>query len=67
MRRDRPRPGRDHPLDALTVPYDRPADTQDAIRAALDGGFSYIVLSLGAPYPVEAARWVADTFIAPAH
>ena len=51
----------------LPVSYDRPADTQDAIRAALDGGFSYIVLSLGAPYPVEAARWVADTFIAPAH
>jgi hypothetical protein len=25
------------------------------------------VLSLGVPYPVEAARWVADTFIAPAH
>jgi alkanesulfonate monooxygenase SsuD/methylene tetrahydromethanopterin reductase-like flavin-dependent oxidoreductase (luciferase family) len=51
----------------LPVSYDRPADTRDAIRAALDGGFSHIVLSLGAPYPVEAARWVADTFIAPAH
>jgi hypothetical protein len=37
------------------------------IRAALDGGFSHIVLSLGAPYPVEVARWVADTFIGPAH
>jgi alkanesulfonate monooxygenase SsuD/methylene tetrahydromethanopterin reductase-like flavin-dependent oxidoreductase (luciferase family) len=51
----------------LPASYDRPADTRDAIRAALDGGFSHIVLSLGAPYPVEAARWVADTFIAPAH
>jgi alkanesulfonate monooxygenase SsuD/methylene tetrahydromethanopterin reductase-like flavin-dependent oxidoreductase (luciferase family) len=51
----------------LPASYDRPADTWDAIRAALDGGFSHIVLSLGAPYPAEAARWVADTFIAPAH
>jgi alkanesulfonate monooxygenase SsuD/methylene tetrahydromethanopterin reductase-like flavin-dependent oxidoreductase (luciferase family) len=51
----------------LPASYDRPADTRDAIRAALDGGFSHIVLSLAAPYPAEAARWVADTFIAPAH
>ena len=51
----------------LPVSYDRPADTRDAIRAALDGGFSHIVLSMGAPYPAGAARWVADTFIAPAH
>jgi alkanesulfonate monooxygenase SsuD/methylene tetrahydromethanopterin reductase-like flavin-dependent oxidoreductase (luciferase family) len=49
----------------LPVSYDRPADTRDAIRAALDGGFSHIVLSLGAPYPAGAARWVADIFIAP--
>jgi alkanesulfonate monooxygenase SsuD/methylene tetrahydromethanopterin reductase-like flavin-dependent oxidoreductase (luciferase family) len=51
----------------LPASYDRPDDTRDAIRAALDGGFSHIVLSLGAPYPVQAARWVADTFIAPVH
>lgn len=51
----------------LPVSYDRPNDTRDSIRAALDGGFSHIVLSLGAPYPVEVARWVADTFIGPAH
>ena len=50
----------------LPVSYEQPADTLDAIRAALDGGFSHIVLSLGAPYPVEVARWVADTFIGPA-
>jgi hypothetical protein len=48
----------------LPVSYDRPAGTRDATRAALDGGFSHIVLSLGAPYPVQAARWLADTFIA---
>jgi alkanesulfonate monooxygenase SsuD/methylene tetrahydromethanopterin reductase-like flavin-dependent oxidoreductase (luciferase family) len=51
----------------LPASYDQPNDTRDAIRAAIDGGFSHIVLSLGAPYPVDAARWVADTFILPAH
>jgi alkanesulfonate monooxygenase SsuD/methylene tetrahydromethanopterin reductase-like flavin-dependent oxidoreductase (luciferase family) len=49
----------------LPASYDRPSDTQDAIRAVIDGGFSHIVLSLGAPYPAGAARWVADTFIGP--
>ena len=49
----------------LPAPYDRPAGTRAAIRAALDGGFSHIVLSLGAPYPDQAARWAADTLIAP--
>jgi hypothetical protein len=49
----------------LPASYDRPDDTRHAIRAAIDGGFSHIVLSLGAPYPVEVARWVADTFIGP--
>jgi len=51
----------------LGVSYDRPAETRDTIRAALDGGFSHIVLSLGAPCPVAVARWVADTLIAGAH
>jgi hypothetical protein len=51
----------------LPASYDQPNDTRHAIRAAIDGGFSHIVLSLGAPYPVDAPRWVADTFIAPAH
>jgi alkanesulfonate monooxygenase SsuD/methylene tetrahydromethanopterin reductase-like flavin-dependent oxidoreductase (luciferase family) len=49
----------------LPASYDRPAATSDAIGAALDGGFRHIVLSLAAPYPDGAARWVADTFIAP--
>jgi alkanesulfonate monooxygenase SsuD/methylene tetrahydromethanopterin reductase-like flavin-dependent oxidoreductase (luciferase family) len=51
----------------LPASYNRPGDTRRAIRAALDGGFSHIVLSLGAPYPAGAARWVADTIIAPVH
>jgi len=47
----------------LPASYERPADTQEAIRAALDGGFSHIVLGLRAPYPDGVARWVADTFV----
>jgi hypothetical protein len=50
----------------LPVSYDRPADTRDEIRELLDAGFSHLVLSLHAPYPAEAARWVAGTFIDPA-
>ncbi|MCE0767730.1 LLM class flavin-dependent oxidoreductase [Pseudonocardia kujensis] len=49
----------------LPVSYDEPDDTRTTIAAALDGGFSHIVLSLGAPYPSQVARWAADTVIDP--
>jgi alkanesulfonate monooxygenase SsuD/methylene tetrahydromethanopterin reductase-like flavin-dependent oxidoreductase (luciferase family) len=49
----------------LPASYDRPGDTRNAIRAALDGGFSHIVLSLAAPYPAGVARWLADVVIGP--
>ncbi|MCK7621731.1 LLM class flavin-dependent oxidoreductase [Streptomyces sp. RS10V-4] len=49
----------------LSASYDRPQDTRHAIRAALDGGFSHIVLGLSPPYPTGVARWVADTIIGP--
>jgi alkanesulfonate monooxygenase SsuD/methylene tetrahydromethanopterin reductase-like flavin-dependent oxidoreductase (luciferase family) len=49
----------------LPVSYDRPEGTRRTIRAALEGGFSHIVLGLGAPYPAGVARWVADTVIGP--
>ncbi|MEU6848867.1 LLM class flavin-dependent oxidoreductase [Actinacidiphila alni] len=49
----------------LPVSYDRPQDTRRVIRAALDGGFSHIVLGLSAPYPDRAALRMADTIIAP--
>jgi alkanesulfonate monooxygenase SsuD/methylene tetrahydromethanopterin reductase-like flavin-dependent oxidoreductase (luciferase family) len=49
----------------LPASYDQPARTLEAARAALRAGFSYIILSLAAPYPPEAARWVADTLIDP--
>lgn len=49
----------------LPASYDRPQDTRHVVRAALDGGFSHIVLGLDGPYPAEAARRVADTIIDP--
>ncbi|MER6224951.1 LLM class flavin-dependent oxidoreductase [Streptomyces sp. 900105755] len=49
----------------LPVSYDRPQDTRNTIRAALDRGFSHIVLGLHAPCPTAVARWAADTIIAP--
>ncbi|MFF3488606.1 LLM class flavin-dependent oxidoreductase [Streptomyces sp. NPDC002701] len=52
---------------SIIVPasYDRPQDTRHVVRAALDGGFSHIVLGLDAPYPAEVARRVTDTIIDP--
>ncbi|MEC3993751.1 LLM class flavin-dependent oxidoreductase [Actinacidiphila sp. DG2A-62] len=49
----------------LPVSYDRPQDTRNTVRAALDGGFSHIVLGLHAPYPPAVARWAADAVIIP--
>lgn len=49
----------------LPASYDRPQDTRHVVRAALDGGFSHIVLGLDGPYPAEVARRVADTIIDP--
>lgn len=49
----------------LSASYDRSQDTRHVVRAALDGGFSHIVLGLDAPYPAEVARRVADTIIDP--
>jgi alkanesulfonate monooxygenase SsuD/methylene tetrahydromethanopterin reductase-like flavin-dependent oxidoreductase (luciferase family) len=48
----------------LSVSYDQPAATRDAIAAAVDAKFQHIVLGLPAPYPVGVARWVADELIA---
>ncbi|MFJ9242213.1 LLM class flavin-dependent oxidoreductase [Streptomyces sp. NPDC101776] len=47
----------------LSVSYDKPEATRDAIREALDAGFHHIVLGLSAPYPAEVAHWVADELI----
>jgi alkanesulfonate monooxygenase SsuD/methylene tetrahydromethanopterin reductase-like flavin-dependent oxidoreductase (luciferase family) len=47
----------------LSVSYDRPGSTRDAIGEAIDAGFRHIVLGLPAPYPAGAARWVTDELI----
>jgi hypothetical protein len=47
----------------LSVSYDKPALTRDAISAAVDAGFGHIVLGLSAPYPADVARWVTDELI----
>ena len=44
----------------LSVSYDKPEVTRDAIGEAIDAGFRHIVLGLPAPYPAGVARWVAD-------
>jgi len=47
----------------LPLAYDRPATARTAIAAALDAGFSHIVLGLPAPYSDGVVRWVADELI----
>lgn len=49
----------------LSVSYDRPATTRDAVGEAVEAGFRHVVLGLGAPYPDGVARWVADEIIVP--
>lgn len=50
----------------LSVSYDDPGSTRAAVAEAIDAGFAHIVLALAAPYPANAARWVADVVIGPA-
>ena len=45
------------------VSYEEPELTREAVGQALNAGFTHIVLSLPAPYPEHAARWVADQLI----
>jgi alkanesulfonate monooxygenase SsuD/methylene tetrahydromethanopterin reductase-like flavin-dependent oxidoreductase (luciferase family) len=47
----------------LSVDYDRPDVTREAIGRATDGGFNHVVLGLSAPYPVGVARWVVVELI----
>ncbi len=48
------------------VDYDRPGEVRDAIATATDAGFRHVILGLHAPYPDNAARWLADEVITPA-
>jgi alkanesulfonate monooxygenase SsuD/methylene tetrahydromethanopterin reductase-like flavin-dependent oxidoreductase (luciferase family) len=47
----------------LSVSYDQPSTTRDAIIQAIDAGFEHLVLGLPAPYPADVARWVTDEVI----
>jgi alkanesulfonate monooxygenase SsuD/methylene tetrahydromethanopterin reductase-like flavin-dependent oxidoreductase (luciferase family) len=47
----------------VPVSYVDPAATRDAVGAAMDAGFSHIVLSLSNPYPDGIARWVVDEIV----
>jgi alkanesulfonate monooxygenase SsuD/methylene tetrahydromethanopterin reductase-like flavin-dependent oxidoreductase (luciferase family) len=49
----------------LSVSYDEPGRTRDAIGEALDAGFRHVVLGLPTPYPTGVARWVADELVTP--
>jgi alkanesulfonate monooxygenase SsuD/methylene tetrahydromethanopterin reductase-like flavin-dependent oxidoreductase (luciferase family) len=49
----------------LRASYERPADTREAIRQAIDAGFRHIVLGLPAPYPEGVAHWVAGELVSP--
>jgi alkanesulfonate monooxygenase SsuD/methylene tetrahydromethanopterin reductase-like flavin-dependent oxidoreductase (luciferase family) len=48
----------------LSVSYEQPDRTRDAIAEAVDAGFTHVVLGLPAPYPAQVAQWVADEIIA---
>jgi alkanesulfonate monooxygenase SsuD/methylene tetrahydromethanopterin reductase-like flavin-dependent oxidoreductase (luciferase family) len=47
----------------LPASYDRPEATRQKIGEALEAGIRHVILSLPAPYPDGAARWVADELI----
>ncbi|MFI9361170.1 LLM class flavin-dependent oxidoreductase [Kitasatospora sp. NPDC053057] len=47
------------------VSYEDPAGDRAAIAELIAAGFTHIVLSLRAPYPVGVARWLVDQIIAP--
>jgi alkanesulfonate monooxygenase SsuD/methylene tetrahydromethanopterin reductase-like flavin-dependent oxidoreductase (luciferase family) len=49
----------------IPVDYDDPAASQAVAAAAIDAGFTHLVLSLSAPYPEGVARLVADEIILP--
>jgi alkanesulfonate monooxygenase SsuD/methylene tetrahydromethanopterin reductase-like flavin-dependent oxidoreductase (luciferase family) len=47
----------------VPVSYDHPATTRDTVAAAIDAGFTHVVLSLSTPYPDAVVRWVADEIV----
>src|SRR3984957_9013319 len=47
----------------LSVSYQEPSSTRDAIGEAIGAGFRHIVLGLPAPFPANVAQWVTDEII----
>jgi alkanesulfonate monooxygenase SsuD/methylene tetrahydromethanopterin reductase-like flavin-dependent oxidoreductase (luciferase family) len=47
----------------LSVSYDQPGATRDAIGQAIDAGIGHVVLGLPSPWPANVARWVTDELI----
>jgi alkanesulfonate monooxygenase SsuD/methylene tetrahydromethanopterin reductase-like flavin-dependent oxidoreductase (luciferase family) len=47
----------------LPVSYDEPSRTRDAIGAAIEAGFTHVVLGLPSPYPEGVAQWIADELV----
>src|SRR3954451_3124321 len=47
----------------LSVHYDAPEVTREAVRAAPRAGFGHVVLGLNPPYPAGVAQWGADEII----
>ena len=47
----------------VSVSYDQPGITRDAIGTAIDASFQHIILGLPAPYPANVAQWVTDELI----
>jgi alkanesulfonate monooxygenase SsuD/methylene tetrahydromethanopterin reductase-like flavin-dependent oxidoreductase (luciferase family) len=47
----------------LSVSYDQPGITRDAIAEAIDAGFRHVVLGLPSPFPAHVAQWVTDELI----
>ena len=47
----------------LSVSYEAPDRTRDAIGEAIDAGFGHVVLGLPSPWPAHVARWVTDELI----
>jgi alkanesulfonate monooxygenase SsuD/methylene tetrahydromethanopterin reductase-like flavin-dependent oxidoreductase (luciferase family) len=48
----------------VRVGYDQPAAARETVRQFAEAGFRHLVVSLPAPFPPGAARWVADEVIA---
>jgi alkanesulfonate monooxygenase SsuD/methylene tetrahydromethanopterin reductase-like flavin-dependent oxidoreductase (luciferase family) len=47
----------------VPVSYGDPTTTRDTVDAAINAGFTHIVLSLPTPYPDGVVRWVAENIV----